>query len=285
LAVFIVFSLINILHASIGIKPAYVELQLDKGQSAGKFVISNLGEEEERFRVNAIHFTYSIDGGLNQTASGPNSLALWIHFNPKELTMPPNSSRAVRFAIVPRGTLREGEYWAAMELESLKTSETTSTDEKSGKSVKLRVLSTIMVPIFGTVGNVLYKGQVEDINMTTLPEGIFLHSIVNNTGAGRIGAKGEYKIIDTSGKIVKEGKIGKGYVLSGTKRRFLNKIADELPEGKYNITVTYSAVHFEKPLKGEIQVDWKPQQQPATASNSASENTSVDESGHPVKKQ
>ncbi|MBN1786865.1 MAG: hypothetical protein JW806_00555 [Sedimentisphaerales bacterium] len=282
-AVFVIFCLVNILYAGIGIKPAYVELELDKGQAAGKFIISNLGEEEERFRVNAIHFTYSIDGGLSQMPTGPNSLATWIHFNPKELVMPPNSQRAVRFAIVPRGELKQGsEYWAAMELESLRTSETTSTDEESGKSVKLRVVSTIMVPMFGTVGDVVYEGNIEDVNIVTRSDGVFIHSIVNNTGAGRIGAKGEYIITDALGQVVYEGKIGKGYVLGGTKRRFLHKIADELPEGKYNVKVTYSALHFNEPLTSEIEIDWKPQQTEVASDNASSSLT--DKSRHLAKK-
>ena len=52
--------------AAVGISPGYVEVKLDKGRPAGRFLISNLGSVQERYRIKAIHFTYSVEGGLHK---------------------------------------------------------------------------------------------------------------------------------------------------------------------------------------------------------------------------
>ena len=70
----VLFLSASVLHAQLGIKPAYVEVNLDSGTPAGVFYLSNLGENEERFRLNAVHFTYSETGVLIQAKTGEHSL-------------------------------------------------------------------------------------------------------------------------------------------------------------------------------------------------------------------
>ncbi|HSR09864.1 MAG TPA: hypothetical protein VLS90_00360 [Thermodesulfobacteriota bacterium] len=105
----------------LSISPAFVEVSLDKGRPAGQFTIANLGEEEERYRIRAIHFTFMRDGGVRYVEPDERSLAPWIKFNPTEFVIGPKERRAVRYVIAPKGKLRPGEYWAGMELESLRT--------------------------------------------------------------------------------------------------------------------------------------------------------------------
>lgn len=259
----------NIVLANIGIQPAYVEVQLDKGRPAGRFLISNLGDQEERFRIQSLHFTYSPEGALSQSKTGENSMAPWIIFNPKELTLPPQSQRAVRFAIIPRGVLQEGEYWAAMELESLKLTETVSQDG-TGKSVRLRVISAIQVPMFGTMGKVDYKGWVDELNVVSLEDGTYLKSMVVNTGTGRLGVNAKYQIRDLSGELLEEDVLGRAYILRGAKRIFSKKIVADLPKGSYIVKVICNAAHLEKPLTREIQFDWipRPKQESTTKPSS-----------------
>lgn len=260
--------LTGVLHASIGVKPAFVEVDLDKGRPSGAFLISNLGDKEERFRVNAVHFTYSEKGTLEVSPNGQFSLAPCIRFNPRELTIAPKTQRAVRFAIVPQGKLVEGEYWAAMELESLATNETIAKDDESGRSVKLRTVTTIMAPIFGTVGKPTYEGQIKDVQIQVEKGETVLRTLVSTTGTGRLGVRGNYEILDSAGNVVNNGSLGAAYVLRGSQRWLTQKIEAGTPANQYTVKVSFDAEHLKQPLAKESPVTW-PEIPPAEAKAAA----------------
>jgi hypothetical protein len=213
--------------------------------------------------VNSLHFTHSIEGGLSQAMTGKHSLAKWVYFNPKELTIGPRQQRAVRFVLVPRGRLEEGEYWGAMELESLQQREVVVKDPE-GKEVKVKTVATIMVPIFGTVGDVRYEGEIQALELAAVKGVPFLHVLLANTGTGRLGAKGTYEITDAAGKLVERGEAGRAYVLRGAKRWFRKRITTDLPEGTYAIKVAYAAEHLSRPLEYTTKTFWKPPPKPAS---------------------
>lgn len=244
------------LLAALRIQPAYVEVEMDKKRLMGRFLLSNLGETEERYRINAVHFTYSETGGLKQSKTGDYSLAQWLYFNPREVTIAPKTARAVRFTVVPRGKLQEGEYWAAMELESLKVTMATSKSEETGRAIKLRAVTAIMVPIFGTMGKVSYEGVIKEVKLTIHNPAIFLEALVAATGTGRLGVKGKYEICSASGEIVDEGPFGGAYVLRGSQLWFRRKMEANLPEGLYTVKITLNAAHLEKAITKEVQLNW-----------------------------
>jgi hypothetical protein len=254
----------GVLQADIAIKPAFVEVNLDEGRPAGTFLISNLGDKEERFRVNALYFNYTEEGGLKKSQKGDYSLASWIRFNPRELTLAPGTQRAVRFAILPRGKLGAGEYWAAMELESLAVNEVVSKDEKSGRSVKLKVMTTVVAPIFGTVGKTSYAGEVKDIQVQVENGAAVLKALIAATGSGRLQVKGDYAIIDASGKTVDSSPFAAGYVFRGTQRWFTRTITADVPKGEYTVKVSVESPHLEQPVVKEATIAW-PDLPPASA--------------------
>ena len=258
-------------HASIAINPAFVEVNMDAGRPAGTFLISNVGETEERFRVNAIHFTYSEQGVLQQSPTGDFSLAPWIHFNPRELTLAPKTQRAVRFAIVPRGRLTGGEWWAAMELESLAVSDVATKDEKSGRTVKLRAITKLLVPIFGTVGKTSYSGQVKDLQVQIEKGAVVLKALVAATGTGRLRIESTYEIADASGRVVDSGPFAVGYVFRGGQRWFTRQIQAVVPKGEYTVKISLQSPHLEQPLAHKAKVTWPemPLAETRTASESA----------------
>ena len=258
-------------QASIAINPAFVEVNMDAGRPAGTFLISNVGETEERFRVNAIHVTYTEEGVLKQSPTGDFSLAPWIHFNPRELTLAPKTQRAVRFAIVPRAKLAEGEWWAAMELESLVVGEVARKDVKSGRSVKLRAITKILVPIFGTVGKTSYEGQVKNLQVQVEKGAAILKALVVATGTGRLRIESNYEIVGASGRVIDSGPFAVGYVFRGEQRWFTRKIATVIPKGEYTARVTVQSPHLEPPVVGEAKVTWPeiPLAESQTAAESA----------------
>jgi hypothetical protein len=245
------------LQADIAIKPAFVEVSMDEGRPAGTFLISNVGDKEERFRINAIHFTYTEEGALKRSQTGEYTLAPWIRFNPRELTLAPGTQRAVRFAVVSRGKLVEGEYWAAMELESLTVNDMVAKEDKAGRSMKLRAVTTILVGIFGTVGKIAYEGQIKDLQVQVENGAVVLRTLVAATGTGRLGVKGgTYEIVDASGKVIDNGPYAAGYVMRGTQRWLTTKLGANIPKGAYTVKVSLQAPHLDQPLAKEIQVTW-----------------------------
>jgi hypothetical protein len=244
------------LRADIAIKPAFVEVNMEEGRPSGTFLVSNLGDKEERFRVNALYFNYTEEGGLKKTQTGDYSLASWIRFNPRELTLAPGTQRAVRFAILPRGKLEPGEHWAAMELESLAVNEMLSKDEKSGRSVNVKVMTTIVAPIFGTVGKTSYAGQVKDLQVQVENGAVVLKALIAATGSGRLQVKGDYEIVDASGKTVDSSPFAAGYVFRGAQRWFTRKIAAALPKGEYTVKVSVESPHLEQPVVREATITW-----------------------------
>jgi hypothetical protein len=245
------------LQAGISIKPAFVEVNLEGGTPSGVFYISNLGDKEERYRINAIHFDYTEDGVLSQSQSGRYSLAPWIRFNPRELTIAPGTQRLVRFAIVPKGKLTEGEWWAAMELESLAVGNIVSKDEKSGNTIELKAISKIVVPIFGSVGKPTYEGQVKDLQVRIENREFVLKALVAATGTGRLGIKGgTYEISDASGKVLESGPYAIGYVFRGAQRWLSKKVEAVIPKGEYRVKISLPAPHLDQPLVKEAVVTW-----------------------------
>lgn len=238
-------------RGDISIAPAFVEVTLDRGRPAGRFDIANLGDREERYRINALHFNFTREGSLQRLSPDEHSLAPWIKFNPTELTVAPKTSRVVRFVIIPRGNLVPGEYWAAMELENLNTQTGKGTDA-AGRELKIEVVTTIMVPIFGTAGNVRYEGTVESLKAGPDPKtGTVLEAHVANRGDGRLLLKGEYEVQDASGKVVDKGPLGYAYVLPGMDRLFSNHVGVAMPAGNYAVKVKYESPQLKQPLMGK----------------------------------
>jgi hypothetical protein len=245
------------LQANVSIKPAYVEVNMDEGRPAGVFYISNLGDKEERYRINAIHFNYTEEGTLSQSLKGQYSLAPWIRFNPRELTVAPGTQRAVRFAIVPREKLTEGEWWGAMELESLAVGDIVTKDEKSGRTFQLKAITKIVAPIFGTVGKPTYEGQVKDLQVRLENGEVILKALVAATGTGRLGIKDtHYEILDASGKVIDRGPYAVGYVFRGAQRWLTKKIEAAIPKGEYRVKISLPAAYLEQPLAKEAVVTW-----------------------------
>lgn len=243
--------------AGISISPAYVEVNLDKGRPAGQFIISNLGDEEERYRIRAVHFTFLKDGGVRRIEPDEQSLAPWIKFNPTEFTLGPKSKRAIRYVITPQGSLRTREYWAAMELESLKTTMASGKDQ-AGREYHIEVIPSILVPIFAKFGNVRYQGSLKEATVVSTDTGQRIHFLVANTGEGRLLVEGQYQIRNSSGEEVQRGSITRSYVLPGLEQILVSPLKSDLAQGAYKVRVECHSAGLKQPIKHEFDVVWKP---------------------------
>lgn len=248
----------GITWASISITPAVVSVDLEQGRPSGRFVITNTGDKEQRYRILATHFNYSPEGGLGIVPPDENSLAEWLKFNPREFTLPPKSKRVVRYAILPRGKLSKKTYWAAMELESLNPNEFKSQKNEAGSSYSLKVATAILVPIFGTVGDIIYSGDLENLKLKSNDEGYELAVDVVNTGEGRLSMKGNYHILAASGEEVATNTLASGLVLPNAKRHMISRIpTSELKPGDYNIKLVYTSPGLAEAIVRELPISVK----------------------------
>lgn len=243
------------LWAGVSISPAFVEINLDKKRPAGKFIIRNVGETTERYRIMASHFNFGVKGGLKKVTPDENSLVPWIKFNPKEFSLPPKSKRAVRYVIVPRGKVPDKAYWAFMELEPL-TANVVKSKNKEGSSFSIKVSTSILVPMFATKGKLSYDAAIEDIKIMPQKSETGIEVTLINKGSGHLFTKVKYEILDSSDNVVKGELLSKSFIFPGSTRRFSKLIDTEIPEGEYTVRVICEAKQLEKPIISEIKHRW-----------------------------
>jgi P pilus assembly chaperone PapD len=232
-------------HAGLAVSPAYVDVRLDKANPAGTFVLRNTGDTEERYRINSVHWVTSPNGGFALMPPTQDTLSAWVKFNPKEITLPPKSHRTVRFVIVPRGKLREGEYWAGMELESLNVNTSRMTNDK-GSTFEVKAVTSILVPIFGANGKVFHAAEPNGVEIMTRPEGRSLALKIRNSGTGHLTLRGTYSVTDAAGKVVQEGPFAGGYILPDTETMAVVPLGPEIPAGTYTVHVDYQPPQIEQ---------------------------------------
>jgi len=243
-------------HAAIDISPAYVQVALDRGRPSGEFVLSNTGDTEERYRIRSASYKFSETGELQRLPSDENSLASWIIFNPKELTIAPKTKRIVRFVIATHGNVRPGEYWAAMELESLNV-RTTILKPKSETSLNLQISSSILVPIYAQSGKITCSGGPSNAKVFPSSKGPVIQCTFTNSGNGRIQVSGEYDILDAGGKIVLTGPFCHASALPGSTRLLTRLAADPLPDGKYKVKIRFNTPQLGQTPVQEADFEWK----------------------------
>ena len=249
--VFLLFFCLLQAQAAISISPAYLELKLDEGRPSGKFLISNPGDTQERYRIQSIHFNFTPDGALQSIEPDEHSLAKWIVFNPKELTLPPKTTRAVRFVIVPKDKLQEGEYWSGMQLESLNTT-TSSGKGAGGREVEIEIIPKILVTIFGVSGEAKYSGTVGDSKIINNGGLSVIETTVTNTGTGRLLVLGTYEISDVNGRIVASGILPKGYVFRGNFRKIKARLKEPVKAGIYAIKIKLESPQLKEALSQSV---------------------------------
>lgn len=254
---FLTLSPVGAIH----VEPSYIDVRLDSGRPSGTFTLSNTSDVEERFRVNALYFEFTKTGGIKMSRTGDRSLASWIRFNPREVTLPPGTSRRVRFTILTRGTLAPGEYWGAMELENLNIQTMTSdpnADPNTETSIDVKVTSALLVPVFGTVGTVEYNGQLRAARVVSVQGKPRMDILFESKSSGRLGLAGDFRVEDAAGRVLAEGTCAQGYVLAGKQRIFSREIKEEIPPGKYSLVINARAVHVTEPFTLRQTIQWPP---------------------------
>ena len=106
-------------QAQVGLSPLIIEIEAERGQAEGVINVTNNTDEEFRARVYVEPFTYTREDGFETLPSDPNDLTPYLQFSPRELVVPPNTTRRVRFVSRFPPSLAEGEYRAVIFTENL----------------------------------------------------------------------------------------------------------------------------------------------------------------------
>lgn len=199
-------------RTQVKLAPLVVETQAANGQSQGSLEVTNTTNEVFRARVYAEPFTYDRDKGFQSIPTNPNDLTPYLQFSPRELTVPPGTTRRVRLIARIPGNAPDGEYRAVVFTENL-----VEIKDSTGSNVtlKARVGSTIYVR----------KGNVSAPSFNVDSAGLNgaqkqLQVLVRNTGqsSGRPGMNWTLKQGD---KVIKTGKVEPSGVIAQTERNIL----------------------------------------------------------------
>lgn len=246
-AISVLFPFSNLTFAGLAISPAFVELNLDEPRPSGAFLVTNTGDEAVRYRVFLNHFTTGPEGNMIEAQPDEHSLIPWMKFNPKEFSLEPKSSRNIRFVVVPKGKLSVKSYWGFLELESLSVNEAKGKDSH-GRSYNVKVLTSIVVPVFATKGKASYIAEIKDTKLIRKDGAASLETILENGGDGHLFAKLTYEILDANLNVVSNGLLAKTYVFPESRRRFLARVDVNLAPGNYTVRISCEAPQLENPI-------------------------------------
>jgi len=223
----------SITEANIGVRPAYVYVDMKKRNPSGSFTVTNLTDAPHTYRARAMHFTIKEDGSLFPIEPDKYSLIDRIKFNPKEFTLPPKSSRKVRFSVLNGGKLEPHEYWGGIEFSPLEGKQFSGQGEEV-KQFGFVVITKIVIPIYGIVPETSFSGRVLKVAGRNNEEKIHLKAMIQNEGEGGLRLGGEWQIFEKdTAKQVKTFPVNKFLVLP-KHRRLLDFHSDEkLPKGEY----------------------------------------------------
>jgi hypothetical protein len=237
-------------EGSISVKPAYIEVNIDKGRPSKTITVSNITDQETRYRLHIVHFVYLPDGNFKMVPPDEHSLAQWVKFNPREFVLGPNASRAIRLTIIPPGKLKPGEYWAALWFEPLR-GQMKRIEHAEGGGMTLRVSTNILVPIIGQVPKIVYDCQLADLSASRTDSMVAISAKLTNTGTGRVKLKGAYEILDGSSTVVAEGLIGDDTILAGGERVFVQHVKGDFKGTEYSVRVRYMSEKLPGVLAGQ----------------------------------
>ncbi|MCK4546557.1 MAG: hypothetical protein KAW17_03860 [Candidatus Eisenbacteria sp.] len=240
-------------EAALSIQPAYVQLRLDRGRPSETIAVTNLLDKDARYRIHVRHFIYGKNGGLQQVPPDEHSLAPWTKINPREFTLPAKGRRIIRLSVIPPKNLPPGEYWGTIELEPLEGSFTEAQDP-DGRTMRLEIVTSILVPIVGEVGEIQHSFEMEDLSAWKTQEGIAITAHLVNTGTGRLHPMGAFEVLNASGDIISEGLIGDDTILAGGERIFSRVVKGDFPDPSYAVRVRYSAKRLEESVAGQTRV-------------------------------
>ena len=237
-------------EASLSVSPALIELELDNSRPSRVLTVTNVTNQETRYRVQVVHFRFNRDGNVQTVPPDEHSMASWIKCNPREFTLGPGTTRAIRLTVLPPKSLPPGEYWAAVWFEPLKGLEAHLQDTLGAKA-NMRVMTNILVPVYGRVPQVNYRCELADMVALRTADTVSIATRVINTGSARVRVKGSFEILAGDGTKAGEGLIGEDMILAGGERVFRQAFVGKFPAKEYMVRVRYESKKLPNVVGGQ----------------------------------
>lgn len=136
-------------QAQVRLSPMSIEVQTNRGQAQGVINITNTSNETFRARVYAEPFTYDKEKGFKILPSSPSDLRPYLQFSPRELVVPPGTTRRVRLNARLAPSLANGEYRTMIFTEPLKQQKV-----DSGSGTTTNIITRVGTAFFVRKGNV-----------------------------------------------------------------------------------------------------------------------------------
>ncbi|MFH7030093.1 MAG: P pilus assembly protein, chaperone PapD [Heteroscytonema crispum UTEX LB 1556] len=136
-------------QAQVSLSPLKIEVQTNRGQAQGVINITNTSNETFRARVYAESFTYHQDKGFETLPSSPTDLRPYLQFSPRELVVPPGTTRRVRLNARLAANLPHGEYRTMIFTEPLKAN-----NVNNGNGITTRIITRVGSAFFVRKGDV-----------------------------------------------------------------------------------------------------------------------------------
>ena len=151
--------------AGIGIFPQAIDFP-DNGRKRSQTLnIINQSNKPQTYRVSIEEYTQDENGKYIKVKSVQNSAQKYLIYSPKQFTLMPGKSQAIRVARKGLGELEDGEYVSHLvvsetfmqqsetEAQKKQNNKTNTTDETKEFSINIHTLFTVSVPV------TIYKGK------------------------------------------------------------------------------------------------------------------------------
>jgi len=216
-------------QAQVGVSPLVIEKQAQRGQAQGTLTIRNPSDQPSRARIYTEAFTYDRATGFKVLPESEQDLSPYLRFSPREMMIPPNESRRVRFIAQLPPDIAEGEYRTVMFTETL----IEATDsQQNAVGIQARIGATVYV----RVGDVAPALQVEEARYNRQDQEIEL--LASNSGQASARVKVDWTLTQ-NGETLAEGQTPETSVIA-QRDRFLaltlpEAIAETLSPGTYQL--------------------------------------------------
>ena len=131
--------------------------------------IVNAGNETSTYRIQFVERRMTAEGGfegVKQARPGEQFSSKMIRFSPRQVTLQPGQSQAIRLMLRKPANLADGEYRSHMLFRAIPKSSTSSVDKLTGGksiSIKLTPIMGISIPVIVRHGQASATIQVEKL--------------------------------------------------------------------------------------------------------------------------
>ena len=217
--------------ANLGASPLVIEAQANRGQVQTVITVINSGDTPLRTRVYTEPFTYNRDRGFQIIPSDATYLGSYLQFSPRELIVPPRTSRRVRIVAQLAPNLPNGEYRAVVFTEALNE----TTPDATGRRVG--IITRVGTTVYVRKGDAAPNLAVDRASFDTQQKHIQL--LVKNTGTASVRPMIRWSL-KQGNKAVSSGELAAAAIIAQGDRNLSLAVSEKdqaaLLPGNYQLT-------------------------------------------------